>query len=151
MSVVLTSGINAERLQLGVAGLRSGRFKKGTSFLHRLAGDEPGPDDTYCCLGGLSVIARENGCPVESRICGETGYKQEAFGDQQGEFLSTEVALWYGFDSTNPSLLTVDGESVSATRWNDRGLVADSMPPAPEEDFGPIADAFERTYLNSTT
>jgi len=141
--------INEERVRLGVEGLRSGRFRKGVGTLHRLAGEEPGPDDEYCCLGALSVIARENGCPVESRIVGgeRGGIRREMFGDQESEFLSDQVRLWFGFASNNPNLRTTGGRFVSATSWNDRGPDGEALNPQPEEDFGPIAEAFERTYL----
>jgi hypothetical protein len=139
--------VNQERMQLGIDGLRSGRFKKGIGALHRVAGDVPGPNDTYCCLGGLSIIARENGCPVTSTIVGEGIFgNRERFDSQTNEYLSFTVMEWYGFDKVNPDLVDEDGRLTSATNWNDQG------PPGfgtVEDDFGAIADAFARTYITT--
>lgn len=139
--------VNKERMQLGVDGLASGRFKKGIGALHRIVGEEPGPDDTYCCLGGLSVIALENGCPVTSTIVRDASGNRERFGEQYNEYLSDAVKDWFGFDIVNPDLVDANGLVTSATSWNDQG------PPSGgdvEDDFGPIAAAFARTYINTT-
>lgn len=143
------SSINQDLMRAGIAGLRSGRFKKGAGYLHQLAGDVPGPDDTHCCLGALSIIAAENGCEVTRTIIGITGARFEMFGSQDSEFLSAQVMRCFGFNTHNPLLLTADGRVVTATKWNDHGPDGDSLTPYPEEDFGAIADAFERTYLPS--
>jgi len=140
--------INVELLRLGIAALRSGKFKKGAGRLHKIVGDEPGPDDEYCCLGVLSAVAAENGCPVTREIVAVAeSYLREVFGSRGAEYLSVEVMACYGFDTVNPILLTPDGRRVSASAWNDRGY--DYNLPL-EEDFGPIADAFERTFLPAT-
>jgi hypothetical protein len=114
--------INEELMRLGIAALRSGRFKKGIGFLHTVAGTEPGPDDRHCCLGVLSIIAKENGCPVASTITGTGMSRREMFGNQNFEFLSDEVMRCYGFESNNPMLVTPQGVTINATYWNDSGL-----------------------------
>ena len=151
MPGINTGSINEERLRLGIDGLRSGRFKKGIGNLHKIAGNEPGPEDEHCCLGGLSIIAAENGCPVARTIIGTGGLRREMFGTQESEFLSEEVREWFGFDTNNPVLITPGGGTTTATHWNDQGLVGTMELPRPDADFGPIADGFERTYLNRTT
>jgi len=150
MTEVTAPEINEELMRLGVAALRSDRFKKGVGNLHRVVGAEPGPDDDYCCLGVLSVVAKENGCPVTSEIIGTGVMRREMFGSQESEFLCEEVMRCYGFDTNNPFLITPQGTRTTATHWNDQGLDGDSHAPRPEEDFAAIADAFERTYLNRT-
>jgi hypothetical protein len=149
MSEVTAPGINTELMRLAVEALRSGRFKKGVGVLHRVVGNEPGPDDEYCCLGVLSVIGKENGCPVTSVITG-TGQRREQFGSQESEFLSDEVMRCYGFTTNNPELITPQGLRTTATHWNDSGLNGDMVEPRPEPDFTAIADGFERTYLSRT-
>lgn len=142
--------INVELMRLGIAGLRSGRFKKGVGALHRIiGGPEPGPDDTYCCIGVLSVIAAENGCPVHREIVENSfsGGGREQFGGQYNEFFSQEVMNCYGLDSIDPELITARGTRVTASNWNDQG---DGERP-PEEDFNAIADGFERTFLTPQT
>lgn len=147
MSEITVPGINVELLTIGIADMRSGRFKKGVGALHRIIGNEPGPGDEHCCLGCLSITAKENGCPVTSEIVGSGIERREMFGSQQNELLSDEVQTCYGFESNNPGLLTPDGRMIPAAQWNDRGSGGEMLRPRPEEDFGPIAEAFQRTYL----
>ena len=137
--------VNEERMRLGIDGLRSGRYKKWIGALHRIIapGGEPGRADTWCCLGGLSDVAIANGCQVRR----QTIKDREMFGTQGNEFLSAEVMQWYGLENENPILRDEQGNYLSAGSWNDEGPVGSD---GPEDDFGPIADAFERTYLPST-
>lgn len=137
-------------MRLGITGLQSGRFKKGIGNLHRVIGDEPGQEDEHCCLGVLSIVAAENGCQVNRFITGTGSLRREMFGNQDSEFLCSEVMRWYGFDSNNPILYTDQNLRTTATHWNDQGLDGQMTNPRPDPDFGPIAEAFTRTYLSTT-
>jgi hypothetical protein len=141
---------NKERVALGIAALRSRNedgtpvYPKGRMVLHRITPE----GDKWCCLGVLSKIAVENGCPVAHSIIKASDYSLfanqdiEVFGEDD-QFLAPEIQHWYGFDSNNPLLETPGGPN-RATHWNDHGR---DMNSEPEEDFTTIADAFERTYL----
>lgn len=135
MSESTLTGVNVDRVRLLVDALRSGRFKKGAGALHRVTTAE----ETWCCLGVASQVARENGLAIESVM--EDG--REHFGTQSNDYLCAEVQQWFGFDSEDPLLRTPGGSMIRASSWNDDG--ADGGDPEP--DFGPIADGFERKFL----
>jgi hypothetical protein len=139
--------VNKERVALIPAALRKMKedgtpaYMKGQGFLHNLH------EDTWCCLGAASAEAAAHGLPLrrerEESVLYSVPY--ESFGETGGHafVLCAEVAEWYGFDSSDPILLTPSGDEMRASDWNDRG--PDGC--GPEAVFGPIADAFERTYL----
>lgn len=134
--------INQERLQQGIAALRSGEYERGHGRLHRVANGR----STWCCLGVLSDVAQKNGCPVTRRITADFGQgENEVFGEYLDEYLSPQVMEWYGFTDRDPELRDMDDDPVRASGLND-DVELDVEP-----GFGYIADAFERTFGTNST
>jgi hypothetical protein len=134
--------INKEHLALGIAALRSTRFRQGTKYLEYR--DASG-NKRHCCLGVLTRVAIENGLQISERV---TDYGFSSFGAEESYgVLCQEVMEWYGFTSCDPDFRDItarnsDGETVlweseTASGCNDQFL----MP------FVQIANLFEKEYL----
>lgn len=119
---------NKKRIQQWVNALRSGNYQQGQGALRS--------EDTYCCLG---VACDVSGLGKWRRNPGG-GYYTHFYYDSI-DTLPDVVANWYGLTSTDPTVITREGNGPGAqgklTSLNDtRGYT-----------FERIADAIERTYL----
>lgn len=122
--------INADRLRLGIAALRSGQYRQGHEMLRSPEG--------YCCLGVLTDIAiKHGGMEVAQGVAvlvnedwsGEVWYEMAN--------LPPVVQDWYGFEDADPYLFNSDARDARASACNDsRGMTLHE-----------IADRFERVYL----
>lgn len=148
--------INVPRLRLGIAALRSGLYRKGTGYLHRLDDGK----DRWCCLGVFTDVAiRLGGLDLSREIIpaggGDPVY--ERFGGVGTQNLVIIVSEWLGFGSDTDPLIPLAAEdrerkgadAIYATSMNDWGI-GESIPstptpsPTPSPDFTDVADAFER-------
>ncbi len=113
---------NPENIKLWIKALRSGRFKQGRGML--------APKDLFCCLGVACEVAIENDVTAKKTpLNGAFRY------DKQLAHLPTSVRKWLGIARINPIL----NAGFSASILNDaRGW-----------DFNQIADAIEKTYLET--
>lgn len=120
--------INQERLALGTAALRSGKYPQAKGRLRQSSG--------YCCLGVLTEVAIANGLNLRVRRGREAHNDLWFYGDMDEiGHLTREVANWYGFGNINPPL-EYDGLALNAIGANDEA----------DKDFNWIADAFDATY-----
>jgi hypothetical protein len=145
--------INKELVRLLVADLRSVNpggtpvNLKGKGYLHQV--DENGVS-RWCCLGRATMVAIGNGLkiPREMIPATDTSPEHEQFGED-AQVLCDAVREAYGFTHSNPVIITPDGFKVPAAEWNDYGPGGLSGGTVPEEDFGDIADAFEKLLEES--
>lgn len=136
--------VNKANVQILVDALRSGKYVQCTGALCRDYGDG---SRQYCCLGVATVEAIKAGAEVTDTGTGEgpcgcskctsTVWFSDGAGHVEASRLTEKVREFYGFASTDPSLIGDSGQAATATRLNDKERY----------DFARIADAFERTYL----
>lgn len=116
--------VNQERLALGTAALRSGKYPQATNSLRTTAG--------YCCLGVLTEVAIDNGAQVVVDQGNSVWYYDGGSSD-----LCPTVRDWYGFDRSDPLLsFFEDDHENSCISAND----------ALHKTFPEIADALDATY-----
>ena len=134
------------------AALRSRRFKQAQGYLTV----DPGlPTESHCCLGVGSVVAEENGLPLEYVDDSHRNYLDEEGHTCDGseEFctcytndtqLPQAVVDWYGFDDDDPDL---DVTVSDGAGWSyETTLTAATLNDDKMFTFEQIADAFEAKY-----
>lgn len=134
--------VNTERVRLLVDALRSGEFEQAQGQLTRLdtyftldADGTPSVEtltETHCCLGVACIIAMRHG--LELDVTDASGGR--AYGGAL-QYLPDPVMQWYGFTDCDPTIIDADFALQDAADYNDAG-----------HDFGEVADAFQRTYLD---
>ena len=134
------NGKNLDRLRLGVAGLRSGRFVQGDGALEVNAVEweagERRVSKEHCCLGVLTRVAIENGLEIPVDESGQT----TRFGSGEATaYLPVEVAEWYGLSRfEGDPILRLDEGTVTST--------ATYLNDGERWSFDEIAKAMERTW-----
>lgn len=133
------SNINPERVRLLVDALRSGRFQQGNGRLTDLSFEGQA---THCCLGVACVVAMENGLKVStSSTASGVTY------DHEQCYLPPSVRNWYGFTDRHPPIYAYTDVTSGDLFLSGAAGIND----AGRWGFAEIADAFERTYLTTTT
>lgn len=125
-----------------VHALRTTKKQQGRSRLARYLNSRK---REYCCLGIACEVAIKDGLKLKhnKETIAFYGGKTETvttYGDDYDSsysLLPGNVVEYYGFNSSDPRLVTADGDASSATFLNDDLRY----------NFEKIADAFERTYL----
>lgn len=138
------SEVNIGRVWLLYGALKSGLYPKGTGMLHRYYAvpQVDGRTEGYCCLGVASDVAHKFGLQIDRYSDGRT----ESFA-ACSQYMPPEVMEWFGFDLTDPILITPRNERIKASHWNDGGLFdseAGGMVPSTLDD---LAEGFRRTFL----
>jgi hypothetical protein len=117
--------MNPEIKARWVAWLRANADKQTQGRLCRLGKD--GAPDGYCCLGGLSEIAVQDGIitkqEVPDSILGGTmgvygTFEDGGYGSASHTSLPSAVVPWAGVENWDPKV-TVDGGLVQLTYVND--------------------------------
>lgn len=148
--------INRERLELGVAALRSGLYKQGLGWLKTTVSEET----THCCLGVLCEVAIASGVPLVETVetAFDDGANHTAF-DGNDFVLPKAVIEWYGFENNNPELLSLphDTDNCYHCSYDLPCSQEDSLDAVEatglNDDYGwtfeQIAEAFEETFLRA--
>ena len=140
------------RLDLWLAGLRSGRFPKGRGWLH-VRKDEygnvvGGGEEGFCCIGVLCEVAIENGAVIPRTP--NTG--TVAYGiDKRDTEAPIEAVEWLGF---RVDLFDGLGILPDEIEWNSLAQANDyypdlgfaDNPEIAELTFAQIADLIEANY-----
>lgn len=117
--------MNPEIKARWVAWLRANADKQTQARLCRVGKD--GASDGYCCLGGLSEIAVQDGIiskqeVPDSMLGGTIGvygtFEDGGYGSVSHTSLPAAVVPWAGVESSNPKV-TVGGALVPLTYLND--------------------------------
>lgn len=122
-----------------VEALRSGAYKQAKGQLRKVSTTGNILKSTvkvhgYCCLGVACEISRRGEwTPSDAEIYQDRGAKSS---DGERAELTREVMKWLGLVDTDPELDTSEGDIVTASELNDRGV-----------SFKTIASAIERTFL----
>lgn len=126
--------VNKEHMRQWIAALRSGEYPQARGTLKKVLS---GGGFAYCCLGVVCELAIKDGVPV--RVTRHVDdYEVFYRFDGLHALLPPQVAQWLGTDS-NPgvNIAPIGAHYSDCVSTNDRLLW----------DFGKIADALERTYL----
>jgi hypothetical protein len=95
----MPSMMNNQVKQLWVEALRSGEYKQSTGFLHNHA------DGSYCALGVLCEIARQEGIINRQDDLSDDNYSfYGVWGDMSSQVLPKKVQEWAGIDMDCPEV-----------------------------------------------
>lgn len=130
--------MNKEKLRLWIDALRSGEYEQGRGGLARRF--DPNGSWQYCCLGVACEVAIKDGLDLAVSE-GYGGSKPYGAAKETG-FLPDEVVQWLGVDEANPVVLSDDPASQDGFQYV--AFLNDTC----RWDYGMIAEALEKTYLN---